>query len=287
VGPGDDVVMPSLTFYATAEAAANLGARPVFCDVDPDTFCVTAATVERALTPATRAILPVHLFGNVAPIADLRQFGHPVIEDAAQAAGSTLDGVSAGALGDAATFSFFPSKNLPAVGDGGVLATNDDELAAVARRLRFHGSIDKTTHTEIGWNSRLDAIQAGVLRALLPELDGWSAARRAAARAYEDAGLGELVRLPQPGTGADPAWHLYVVKHDRADELIAGLTAAGIGARAYYRVPVHRQPAMSQFGDVVLPGTDEAARTNLAIPMGTGLQADQVDQVVHTLRQLC
>src|SRR3954451_7828222 len=131
VGPGDDVVMPSLTFYATAEAAANLGARPVFCDVDPATFCVTRDTVERALTRRTRAIVPVHLFGNLAPIAELRELGHPVIEDAAQAAGSTLNGTKASALGDVATFSFFPSKNFACLGDGGAVVTDDEELGAV------------------------------------------------------------------------------------------------------------------------------------------------------------
>lgn len=287
VGPGDDVVLPSLTFYATAEAAANLGARPVFCDVDPGTFCVTAETVERALTPKTKAIVPVNLFGNVAPIPHLLELGPPVIEDAAQSAGSTLDGRRAGTLGTAATFSFFPSKNLPAMGDGGAVVTNDDELAALVRRLRFHGSEDKETYTEVGWNSRLDAMQAGVLRTLLPELDGWSDARRRVARMYEQAGLGELITLPQPVPGADPAWHLYVVRHERADELIAGLNEAGIEARAYYRVPVHRQPAMREFGDVDLPATDEAGRTSFAIPMGTALQESQVDQVVHTLGRLC
>jgi dTDP-4-amino-4,6-dideoxygalactose transaminase len=287
VGPGADVVMPSLTFYATAEAAANLGARPVFCDVDPQTGCVTAETVEAAMTPETRAIVPVHLFGNVAAVAELERFGVPVIEDAAQAAGSTLGQARAGALGSAATFSFFPSKNLPCVGDGGAVVTDDDDLAAIARRLRFHGSTDKQTYTEVGWNSRLDSIQAGVLRVLLPELDGWSEARRAGARMYEEAGIGELVRPLQAVDGADPAWHLYVVCHDRADELVAGLNDAGIGARGYYRVPVHRQPAMREFGNVDLPGTEELARTNLAIPMGTGLQADQVDEVVHKIRELC
>jgi dTDP-4-amino-4,6-dideoxygalactose transaminase len=210
-----------------------------------------------------------------------------VIEDAAQAVGSTLDGRNAGTLGHAGTFSFFPSKNLPAVGDGGAVATGDEEMEALVRRLRFHGSRDKQTHTEIGWNSRLDAVQAGVLRVLLPELDGWSAARRRAAQMYEQAGLGELVRLPRPTEGSDPAWHLYVVRHERADELIAGLNDAGIESRAYYRVPVHRQPAMREFGDVQLPGTDEVARTNLALPMGTGLQEDHVEQVVHTLQRLC
>ena len=287
VGPGDDVVLPSLTFYATAEAAANLGARPVFCDVDPDTFCVTRETVERAMTPKTKAIVPVDLFGNVAPASELRELGPVVIEDAAQAAGSTYNGARAGTLGHAATFSFFPSKNFAAVGDGGAVVTDDAELAATARRLRFHGSEDKQTYTEIGWNSRLDALQAGVLRVLLPELETWTEARRSAGAMYEQAGLGELVKLPQPTPGSDPAWHLYVVRHERADELVAGLNDAGVEARAYYRVPVHRQPAMREFGDVELPGTDEAARTNFAIPMGTGLQESQVEQVVHTLQRLC
>jgi dTDP-4-amino-4,6-dideoxygalactose transaminase len=284
VGPGDDVVMPSLTFYATAEAAANLGARPVFCDVDPQTYCVTAETVERALTPRTKAIVPVHLFGNIAALPEL---GVPVIEDAAQAAGSTLNGANAGTLGHAATFSFFPSKNFPAAGDGGAVVTNDEELGATARRLRFHGSEDKQTHTEVGWNSRLDALQAGVLRVLLPELTGWTKARVAAGAMYEQAGLGELVGLPQKTPACEPAWHLYVVRHERADELVAGLNEAGVEARAYYRTPVHRQPAMREFAGGELPGTDEVARTNFAIPMGTGLQASQVDEVVNTLKRLC
>jgi dTDP-4-amino-4,6-dideoxygalactose transaminase len=287
VGPGDDVVMPSFTFYATAEAAANLGARPVFCDIDPATFCVTADAVERALTSRTRAVVPVHLFGNVAPVEEIRALGVPVIEDAAQAAGSTRNGAKAGTLGDAATFSFYPSKNFPCVGDGGAVVTNDEEVGALARRLRFHGSTDKQTYTEIGWNSRLDALQAGVLRVLLPELDGWTQARRNAAALYAHAGLGELVELPQATPGSDPAWHLYVVRHERADELVAGLNEAGIAARAYYRVPVHRQPAMAEFGAVQLPGTEEAARTHFAIPMGTGLQESQVEEVVHTLQRLC
>jgi dTDP-4-amino-4,6-dideoxygalactose transaminase len=287
VGSGDDVVMPSLTFYATAEAAANLGARPVFCDVDPTTYCVTTDTVERALTPKTRAIVPVHLFGNVAPVHLLRDFGLPVIEDAAQAAGSIWNGKHAGTLGAAATFSFFPSKNFPCLGDGGAITTSDEELADHARRLRFHGSRDKITYTEVGWNSRLDAMQAGVMRVLLSELDGWTRTRQNASDLYEQAGLGELVQLPQATPGSEPAWHLYVVRHERADELMAGLGEAGIESRAYYRVPVHRQPAMKEFVDLDLPGTEEVARTNFAIPMGTGLQPDHVEQVVHTLRQLC
>src|SRR5215211_422627 len=145
---GDEVVVPSFTFYATAEAVAAIGARPVFCDVDPETFCVTRETVETAMTAGTKAVVPVHLFGNVAPVPDLRDLGVPVLEDAAQAVGADLDGTKAGGLGDAATFSFFPSKNLPCLGDGGAVLTNDDEVAERSRRLRFHGSEDKTTFVD-------------------------------------------------------------------------------------------------------------------------------------------
>ena len=269
VGPGDEVVMPSFTFYATAEAALVLGAHPVFCDIDPASFCVTLESVEAVLTPRTKAIVPVHLFGNVAPVAALRELGVPVVEDAAQAAGAALDDTRAGALGDVATFSFFPSKNLPCLGDGGAITTDDDELAEQMRILRFHGSKDKTTFTDVGWNSRLDELQAAALRVLLPELDGWIERRREAAAAYARLGLGDHVTLPAEADGVRHAYHLYVVRSDR--ELPVG--------RGYYRTPVHRQPAIG--ADVELPGTEEAARTNWALPMGTGLTEDQLRQVVE------
>jgi dTDP-3-amino-3,4,6-trideoxy-alpha-D-glucose transaminase len=268
VGPGDEVVMPSFTFYATAEAALVIGARPVFCDIDLDTFCVTAETVRPALTPRTKAIVPVHLFGNVAPVAELRELGVPVLEDAAQAAGAELGGAKAGALGDAATFSFFPSKNLPCLGDGGAIATDDDALAERMRILRFHGSKDKVTFTDVGYNSRLDALQAAVLRVLLPELDDWTERRGAVAEAYDRLGLGEHVTLPRVTEGARHAYHLYVVRSER--DLPLG--------RGYYRTPVHRQPAVADGAE--LPATEEAARTNFALPMGTDLTEDQVHQVV-------
>jgi dTDP-3-amino-3,4,6-trideoxy-alpha-D-glucose transaminase len=269
VGPGDEVVMPSFTFYATAEAAIVLGARPAFCDIDPETFCVTRETVEAALTPRTKAIVPVDLFGNVAPVTELRELGVPVVEDAAQAAGAGLADAKAGALGDAGTFSFFPSKNLPCLGDGGAIVTNDDELAERVRLLRFHGSKDKTTFTEVGYNSRLDELQAAALRVLLPELDGWTERRRAVAASYERLGLGEHVELPRATDGARHAYHLYVVRSER--ELPIG--------RGYYRTPVHRQPAIAVDAD--LPGTEEAARTNWALPMGTDLTEEQLREVVE------
>ena len=268
VGPGDEVVMPSFTFYATAEAALAIGARPAFCDIDPETFCVTSEAVHAALTRRTKAIVPVHLFGNVAPVAELRELGLPVIEDAAQAAGADLGGTKAGALGDAATFSFFPSKNLPCLGDGGAIVTDDQALAEQARVLRFHGSRDKVTFTDVGYNSRLDELQAAALRVLLPELNGWTERRGGAAAAYEQLGLGEHVALPRPTPGARHAYHLYVVRSER--ELPLG--------RGYYRTPVHRQPAIA--ADVDLPGTEEAARTNFALPMGTDLTEEQARRVV-------
>src|SRR5215212_3891129 len=213
VGPGDDVVVPSFTFYASAEAIPLVGARPVFCDVDPDTACVTAETVRAALTPDTKAVIAVHLFGNVAPVAEIEALGVPVIEDAAQAAGSLSDAGRPGSLGSAATFSFFPSKNLGCFGDGGAITTSDADIADRARMLRFHGSRDKVTYEHVGYNSRLDSLQAAILRVQLPHLDGWADGRRAAGRHYEEAGLGELVELPVPVAGCDPAWHLYVIRH--------------------------------------------------------------------------
>jgi dTDP-4-amino-4,6-dideoxygalactose transaminase len=284
VGPGDEVVVPSFTFYASAEAIPPTGARPVFCDVDPETACVTRETVEAALTARTRAVIAVDLFGNVAPIPEIAELGVPVLEDAAQAAGSTLGGCAAGSLGHAATFSFYPSKNLPACGDGGAVTTSDDEVAERVRTLRFHGSRDKVSFEQVGYNSRLDEVQAAFLRVALGALDGWVEARRAAGRAYEEAGLGELVTLPRAVEGADPAWHLYVVRHPRADELASALGEQGIQARAYYRVPAHRQEAMAPWGGVELPVTDELARTHLALPMGPHVGETQVAEVVAAVR---
>lgn len=310
VGPGDEVVVPSFTFWASAEAIPPTGATPVFCDVDPDTMCVTAETVAAAVTPRTKAIIAVHLFGNVAPIAEIRErTGLPVLEDAAQSAGSTLDaavaGVDApaaagaagsgatgsplrpGALGDIATFSFYPSKNLGAFGDGGAITTSDDALAERVRTLRFHGSSDKVDYVEIGYNSRLDELQAAVLRVQLPHLDGWAAHRAGALERYRDAGLGELVRLPVAAPGATPAWHLLVVHHERADALVAGLNERGIGARGYYRTPVHRQPPMAPFlpaGRRDLPVTDALAASHLALPVSATISDEQIHEVVEGVR---
>ena len=287
VGPGDDVVVPSFTFYATAEAVPPTGARPVFCDVDPDTFCVSAESVAAALTPATKAVVAVHLFGNLAPVAEIEALGVPVLEDAAQAAGTRGSAGRPGGLGRAATWSFFPSKNLGCFGDGGAITTDDEALADEVRMLRFHGSRDKVTYDHVGFNSRLDELQAAVLRVQLAQLEAWADGRRAAARHYEEAGLGELVSLPATAPGCEPAWHLYVVRSERADELLAGLEARGIGCKAYYRTPVHRQPAMLGYAaGARLPVTDDLARTHLALPMSPVLSAQQAGEVVAAVRDV-
>jgi dTDP-4-amino-4,6-dideoxygalactose transaminase len=287
VGPGDEVVVPSFTFYASAEAIPPTGATPVFCDVDPETFLATPDTVRAVLTPRTKAVVLVHLFGNVAPVAEVEALGVPVVEDAAQATGSRAGAALTGALGTIATFSFYPSKNLGGLGDGGAVATGDAALAERVRTLRFHGSPDKETFTDVGYNSRLDEMQAAALRIQLPHVHAWCDGRRAAARAYAHAGLGDHARLPVAAPGSDPAWNLYVIRHARAGELAAALRDRGIGARTYYEVPAHRQPALAALGrDVVLPGTEEAARTHLALPMGAALGAAQVDEVVAGVRSV-
>jgi dTDP-4-amino-4,6-dideoxygalactose transaminase len=285
VHPGDEVVVPSFTFYASAEAIVNAGARPVFCDVDPDTRTVTLETVRAALSPRTAAIVTVDLFGCPAPSPEIRELGLPVLEDAAQAAGASLDGRRAGALGDVATFSFYPSKNLGAFGDGGAITTDDDRIAELARALRFHGSRDKQTFEYVGYNSRLDELQAAILRVELPELDGWCDGRRATARAYAEAGIDQYVRPPVEPDGAVAAWHLYVATHPRADELIERLREHGVQSRAYYRTPLHRQPAMAPYAPPAgsLPVTDELARTNLALPMSPSLGPERAGEVVAAL----
>jgi len=289
VGPGDEVVVPALTFYATAEAVVNAGARPVFCDIDPHTFTMTAVTAEAALGERSAALLPVHLFGNPAPMDELRELaaarGLRLLEDAAQAAGASLAGRRAGTFGDAAAFSFFPSKNLGGFGDGGAILSDDDEVAARARRLRAHGSEDRQLHTEVGYNSRLDELQAAGLRVLLPHLEAWTAARRRAACAYAEAGLGELVELPRESDGAESCYHLYVVLSEERERLAAGLTAAGVESRAYYSTPLHHQPALQRYApEQQLPTAGRVEAASLALPMGPALAEEQVAAVVAAAR---
>jgi dTDP-4-amino-4,6-dideoxygalactose transaminase len=206
-------------------------------------------------------------------------------EPTAAGAEAPAEAARPGALGTAATFSFFPSKNLGCFGDGGMITTSDIAVAESARTLRFHGSHDKVTYEQVGYNSRLDELQAAILRVQLPHLDSWADGRRAAGRHYEEAGLGELVTLPRPVDGASPAWHLYVVSDPDVGRLERALGAAEVGHKAYYRTPVHRQVAMREWGaGAELPATDEAARTHLAIPLSPVLTREQVDEVVAAVR---
>jgi dTDP-4-amino-4,6-dideoxygalactose transaminase len=289
VRAGDEVVVPALTYVATAAAVVNAGARPVFCDVDPRTFTMTAATAAPAIGERTAALLPVHLFGNPAPMSELRGLatthGLLLLEDAAQAAGARLGGRPAGSLGDAAAFSFFPTKNLGGFGDGGAVLSDDDEVAERARRLRSHGSADKVVHTEIGYNSRLDELQAAGLRVLLPHLGDWTAARRAAADAYAEAGLDQLVEPPRETAGGESCYHLYTVLGEDRERLRAGLAEADVESRAYYAIPLHRQPALRGFAPAgELPGAERVAASSLSLPMGPALSRSQVEAVLEAAR---
>ncbi len=280
IGAGDEVICPAFTFFASAEAIARTGATPRFAEIDPHTLNLEPLDVERRITPKTKAIMPVHLFGRPAPLEELRQFGLPIVEDAAQAFGAT--GI---ATSIASTFSFFPTKNLFALGDGGLVSVNDAELADRIRMLRFHGSKAKKDFELIGYNSRLDAVQAAMLRIFLPHLAGWNAARREAAARYEELGLGEVAELPADEPGH--VYHMYCVRTPERDRLQAALTEAEIGFASYYEPPLHLQPALRYLGysEGDLPETEKASRENLCLPMWGGISEAQQAEVVGVLRR--
>lgn len=291
VQPGDEVIVPGISFFATAEAVVNAGARPVFADIDAGTHCLSAETVEPMLTSRTRALIPVHLFGNPAPMKELIDLAHSrglhVLEDAAQAAGARYEGRRVGALGDAASFSFYPGKNLGAVGDAGAIMTDDDDVAQAARTLRAHGQDEPWVHVEVGYNSRLDELQAAALRVLLPHLEGWTAARREAARAYERAGIGDLVEPQQETAGGRSAYHLYVVQAEGRDALGVALREVGVETRAYYTTPLNRQPALTGgLRAARLPNSERLASRGLALPMGQALDGSAAEWVVDAIRSL-
>jgi dTDP-4-amino-4,6-dideoxygalactose transaminase len=281
IGPGDEVICPSFTFYATAESIARRGATPVFADIDPATLNLDPEDVAARVTPRTRALMPVHLFGRVMPLERLADLGIPIVEDAAQAFGA--EGVAK--VGALSTFSFFPTKNLFALGDGGLVAATDEELADRITVLRFHGSRDKKDFEAVGYNSRLDELQAAVLRRFLDEIAGWNGARREAAVRYEELGLGELCELPQDEAGH--VYHMYVVRTPERDRFREALGAAGIGNASYYVVPLHLQPALRYLGwnEGSLPETEKAAAENLALPMWAGIPAETQERVVSVIRE--
>ena len=280
IGPGDEVICPAFTFYATAEAIARRGATPVFADVDAATLNLDSEDVARKVTDRTRALMPVHLFGRPLPLDELLELGPPVIEDAAQAFGAP----GVGQRGALATYSFFPTKNLFCLGDGGLVATNDEELAERVQMLSFHGSRDKTGFDFVGYNSRLDELQAAMLRIFLPRLDGWNEGRREAAARYAELGLGELVDVPQDEPGH--IYHLFVCRSPERDRIRAALADAGIDSATYYTTPLHLQPALRFLGyePGSLPVTEEVAGDNFSLPLWPGIPAEAQERVVEAVR---
>ena len=280
IGRGDEVICPAFTFYATAEAIARRGATPVFADVDASTMNLEAEDVAARITKRTKAILAVHLFGRPAPLAELVQLGIPVIEDAAQAFGSP----DIARTGIASTFSFYPTKNLFCIGDGGLVSTDDPELAERVRILRFHGSRDKVDFELIGYNSRLDELQAAVLRIFLGELDGWVAQRRDAAARYAELGLGAACDLPEDEPGH--VYHLFVCRSPERDRIRAALKEAAIGSAVYYTTPLHLQNAFSDlgYGHGSLPVTEQLALDNFSVPLWAGIDADTQERVVSVVQ---
>jgi dTDP-4-amino-4,6-dideoxygalactose transaminase len=285
VGPGDEVVCPAFTFYATAEAVSRVGATPVFCDIEAASLNLDPADVADRVTPRTRAIVAVHLFGRPALVDRLPE-SVPCIEDTAQAFGATVGSRRAGSAGAAATFSFFPTKNLFGLGDGGLVATNDANTAERVRLLRFHGSRDKKTFEAVGMNSRLDEMQAAALRLFLGHIDEWNRGRREAAARYAELGLGELCELPEDDPGH--VYHMYVVRSPERDRIADALRAADIGFATYYTTPLHLQPVYSGLGYAPgsLPETERAARETIALPLWPGIPPAVQEQVVEAVRSV-
>jgi len=293
VGPGSEVITTAFTFVATAGSVARLGARPVFVDIDPATYNLNPQKLSAALTSRTKAVMPVHLFGMAADMTAIMEIastrGIPVIEDAAQAIGASYGGRPAGSIGLCGCFSFFPSKNLGGAGDGGMLTTNDSALADKLRVLRTHGSRTKYDYELIGMNSRLDALQAAILRVKLRHLDSWAAARQRNARVYDDlfarAGLTSILGLPQTAKQCNHIYNQYVIRAPRRDELKTYLKNCGIPTEIYYPQPLHMQPAFAYLdykpGD--LPHSEAASEEVLALPIFPELSSEQQSLVVESI----
>jgi dTDP-4-amino-4,6-dideoxygalactose transaminase len=289
IGEGDEVITTPFTFFATTGAILRVGATPVFVDIERDSFNLDAARVSEALTPRTRAILPVHLFGQTADMRALAAFAKQhqlaLIEDAAQALGATQDGQRAGALGDMGCFSFFPTKNLGAFGDGGLVTTNDDSLAELARSLRSHGFSAKHFSQRLGGNYRLDALQAAILRVKLPYLEGFNARRQSHAQHYSDASA-STIGLPRELPGRKHVYNQFVVRSAERSALAAHLSARGIPSEHYYPFPIHLQPACAHLGYGVgsFPEAEAAARQSLALPIFPELEDWMLNAVAEALR---
>ena len=288
---GAEVILPANTFVATAESVVRAGLRPVLVDVDPDYLLIDADAVAKSVRPETGAILPVHLFGQLAPMAPLAEVASerqiPIVEDAAQSHGASQDGKQAATHGVAAAVSFYPGKNLGAYGDAGAVLTNSADIARSVRLLGDHGSEQKYVHTKLGFNSRLDTLQAVVLRAKLRKLEEWNERRRQAAARYAEllSGLDEVV-LPQTAPGNVHVWHLYVVQVPRRDRVLEALKGLGVHAGVHYPVPVHLQPAFRSYGygPGDFPVTEAVAERILSLPLYPHITVDQQHAVADALR---
>jgi dTDP-4-amino-4,6-dideoxygalactose transaminase len=289
VGPGDEVVTPANTFIASALAITHCGATPVLVDVDPETLNLDPWSVEAALTPRTRALLPVHLYGHTADMdtidAIASAHGLAVVEDACQAHGARYKGRRAGALSRAAAFSFYPGKNLGGFGDGGAVVTDDPDVADAIRAMRNYGQRRKHHHECLGFNRRLDTLQAAVLRIKLSRLDEWNAVRRRHAAAYAEALAGAGVVLPADRDEVEHVWHLFVIQHPARDELAARLDAEGISTGIHYPVPIHLQPAYAGLGlsKGAFPVAEAAADAILSLPMYPELPPSAVERIAEVV----
>lgn len=291
IGPGDEVITTPYSFFATAEAISRVGAVPVFVDIDKASYNIGAGKIESSITKRTKAIIPVHLFGQPASMDKIMELANCynliVIEDACQAIGGSFKGRKTGSLGHAACFSFFPTKNLGGYGDGGMITTNNEELAKRIRMLRAHGSGKKYYNSTIGYNSRLDEIQAAILRVKLRRLDSWNEARRAKAERYQNLLQGLSFQLPETVSESVHVYHLYVIRHHKRAEIIKGLENRQIGCGIYYPVPLHQQEVYKlQYSDVSLPAAEAASREAFAIPLFPEMTEEQQTFVASELRKI-
>ncbi|MGQ0840533.1 DegT/DnrJ/EryC1/StrS family aminotransferase [Actinokineospora sp.] len=292
VGPGDECVLPTNSFIATAEAVARAGAKSVFVDCDPDSFLIDTKAALGAITERTKAILPVHLYGQIAPVEELLtvagEHGIAVVEDAAQSQGAKRNGAVSGSIGHIAGTSFYPGKNLGAYGDAGAVTTGDADLAAKVRLLSQHGSVEKYVHSALGFNSRLDTLQAVVLQAKLARLTDWNAARVAAADYYAEL-LAGVAGVTVPGTlsGNEHVWHLYVIRVAERDRIVAHLRDNGVGAAIHYPTPIHLTAPFADpaFGPGSFPNAELVAGEILSLPMYPGITRAQQERVVEVLTE--
>lgn len=290
VGPGDEVITTPYTFFASAETTSVLGATPVFADIDKNTLCIDPESIEKKITDKTKAIIPVHIFGQMCDMDKImeisKKYDIPVIEDACQAIGAEYKGKKAGSIGIAGTYSFFPTKNLGCYGDGGMVVTNSDELAEKVRMLRVHGAREKYRHEAIGYNSRLDEIQAAVLRVKLNYLNEWSLNRYERAQVYHGLLKDTDIVVPFEDENCKHVYHQYVIRCERRDELAKYLNEKGIGTAIYYPIPVHLLEVYKSLGykEGDLPISDKACEKALALPMFPELTTEQQEYVVQCIK---